>query len=244
MCLLAVYVRTVPDWPLVVAANREEFYGRQGTVPGVLGEAPRIVAGRDPRAGGTWLGVNAHGLVVAITNRPRQDAARGPMRSRGLLCLDLLACRSGAHAQEELRRQVTRHRFDGFNLFWADRDQAFCMHGDHRMDVFAVPPGLHLLANRDMDDATDVRLTRARALLGAVPDRPIDTWVDGLKRVCADHGTAGEPASSICIHARDHGTISSSVLAVGTGSRAVYCHAHGPPCVTPYQDYSHLAQRV
>src|SRR6266850_2262989 len=59
MCTLAVYVRQFADTPLVVAANRDEFFARPATPPELLTTAaPRIVGGRDLRAGGTWLGIN------------------------------------------------------------------------------------------------------------------------------------------------------------------------------------------
>ena len=70
MCLLAIFFRAVPDAALVVGANREEFYDRPGEPPQILDGPMRAVGGRDPRAGGTWLGVNARGVVAAVTNRP------------------------------------------------------------------------------------------------------------------------------------------------------------------------------
>ena len=71
MCLLALYYQTIPGAPLAVAANREEFFDRPFLPPRVLGSRCRYLAGVDQRAGGTWLGVNQHGLLVAVTNRPK-----------------------------------------------------------------------------------------------------------------------------------------------------------------------------
>ncbi|PWT85887.1 MAG: hypothetical protein C5B58_02370, partial [Acidobacteria bacterium] len=71
MCLLAVFFRVVEDAPVVVGANREEAYARGGTVPQLLSGPTRFVAGLDPIAGGTWLGINQHGVLIAVTNRPR-----------------------------------------------------------------------------------------------------------------------------------------------------------------------------
>ena len=83
MCLLALFFRVAEDAAVVVGANREEAYARGGTPPQVLEGPPRAVAGLDPTAGGTWLGVNGHGLLVAVTNRPKSEAPAQP-RSRGL----------------------------------------------------------------------------------------------------------------------------------------------------------------
>ena len=91
MCLLAIFFRAVPDAALVAGANREEFYDRPGEPPQILDGPVRAVGGRDPRAGGTWFGVNAAGVVAAVTNRPL-PAPTKKSRSRGLLVRDLLGC--------------------------------------------------------------------------------------------------------------------------------------------------------
>ena len=77
-----------PD--LVVAANRDEFYGRPSAPPSEI--EPGVVAGRDLVAGGTWLGMNRHGLFVAVTNR-NAPVRTADARSRGLLALEALRCR-------------------------------------------------------------------------------------------------------------------------------------------------------
>src|ERR1700761_2457378 len=99
MCLLALLFRVVEDAPLVVGANREEAYARGGEPPQRLPGPIDAVGGRDPVAGGTWLGVDAAGVFVAITNRPK-DTSPGPLRSRGSLVRDLLGCRSAQEAVE------------------------------------------------------------------------------------------------------------------------------------------------
>ncbi len=87
MCVLAVVL--APDG-LRVAANRDEFLERPSAPPAEV--EPGIVAGRDLRSGGTWLGVNRRGLFVAVTNRHAPARAPEPL-SRGLLALEALRCR-------------------------------------------------------------------------------------------------------------------------------------------------------
>src|SRR5260370_34299913 len=91
MCLLALFFRVVEDAPLILGADREEFYARGGEPPQLLDGPVRAVAGVDPTAGGTWFGVNQHGVVVGLTNRIKSQPPHQPM-SRGLLVLDLLTC--------------------------------------------------------------------------------------------------------------------------------------------------------
>src|SRR5947209_4945325 len=105
MCVLVLCFRCVDGTPLVVGANREEAYARGGTEPALqLGPVP-FVAGLDPVAGGTWLGLNAAGLLVAVTNRPKRRLPPVP-RSRGLLVRDLLARRNAVEAVEVAAREL------------------------------------------------------------------------------------------------------------------------------------------
>src|SRR5438105_10925965 len=99
MCLLAVMYRVLDGAPLVIAANREEAFARGGSPPELWADPRAVVAGTDPVAGGTWLGVNAHGVLVAVTNRRRTQIPSAP-RSRGLLVRNLLAAPTALVASE------------------------------------------------------------------------------------------------------------------------------------------------
>src|SRR5437016_11900105 len=105
MCLLALFFRVVEDAPVVVGANREEFYNRGGEPPQFLKGIHPAVAGVDPLAGGTWFGVNEHGALVAVTNRPKSEMPAKP-RSRGLLARVLLGCGTAAAAVEQAAREL------------------------------------------------------------------------------------------------------------------------------------------
>src|SRR5919198_875836 len=117
MCLLMVIHQGVPGYPMVVAANRDEYYDRPTQGPHRLAYNPVIWGGRDTRAGGTWLGVNAHGLVIGLTNRrTREEQENDPQcRSRGLLCLAALQCSTAAEATEFLLSEPPE-RYNPFNL--------------------------------------------------------------------------------------------------------------------------------
>lgn len=78
MCLLALFFRAVPGVPLIIGANREEAYERPGTPPQRLDGHIPAIGGLDPRAGGTWLGVNAAGVVIAVTNRYKAKTPAKP----------------------------------------------------------------------------------------------------------------------------------------------------------------------
>ena len=109
MCLLAVQYRLVPESPILVAANREEYIDRPSTVPSIQSGKPRVLCGVDKRAGGTWLGVNQNGLFVGICNRATAMPLFG-QRSRGLLALDLAALHIGVSRSWKRRKWSSPRR--------------------------------------------------------------------------------------------------------------------------------------
>src|ERR1700730_4956734 len=127
MCLLALFFRVVEDATVVVGGNRQGLYTRLGEPPRLVEGPLRFMAGSDPVAGGTWLGVNERGVLVAVTNRPKTDAAQKP-RSRGLLVRDLLACSSAAIASDQAAKELSGPNYAGCNLLCADSKTAVILH--------------------------------------------------------------------------------------------------------------------
>jgi len=237
MCLIALFFRVVEDAPLIVGANREEFYARGGEPPRLLDGPVPVVAGLDPTAGGTWLGLNAHGVLVAVTNRPKSRSPDRP-RSRGLLARDVLACESAKEAVERASRALDGGAYDGCNVVCADAASAAVIHAGDWLRVRLLPPGIHVLANRDANDASDPRVMHALNWLNSRTYGCSQQVVVALEELCAQNGTDG-PA--ICLRAADRGTVSSSIVAVRSPlATGVYLHAQGPPDVMPYADYSQL----
>jgi hypothetical protein len=241
MCLLALFFRAVEDAPLVVGANREEFYDRPGEPPQVLPGPPRAVAGIDPRAGGTWLGVNEHGVLAAVTNRPRADVPARP-RSRGLLARDLLACPTAAEAVALAARELATNRYAGCNVVCADRERLVVLHGGDWLSVLPLPPGLHILTNRDVNAVSDPRLAYASWWLGQYQYASAADCLGALEQLCPQPGNGSPP---MCLHGPDRGTVSSTLIALRWSLRdSVYRHAQGPPDRTPYRDYSPLLKEM
>jgi hypothetical protein len=244
MCLLALFFRVVEDAPVVVGANREEFYRRAGEPPRLIEGGPaRFVAGIDPAGGGTWLGVNEHGILAAVTNRPRSRRPERP-RSRGLLVRDLLGCATAAAAVELALRELNANRYDGCNLLVADAADATVVHGGDWLRVRPLPPGLHVLTNGDVNDPDDSRLNLVARLLGEPGRhfRAAGDCVEALRALCGRRAP-GEPP--VCLRGEDRGTVSSSIVALPGGTLAgTYLHAQGPPDRTPYDDYSVLLRRL
>ena len=238
MCILMVLHRVLPDHPIVVAANRDEFYDRPTVGPALLGRSPRIWGGRDERAGGTWMGFNEHGTVVGLTNRRlHADQPTDPQRrSRGQVCLEALQARSAAQAAATLMSQPPR-RYNPFNLLLMDATELLWIAYDDAPVLRPLGPGLHILANGELNDFETARLRRARQLLRAAEPAPLPELMPVLEQACRDHEPGMKDRETICMHRDDdsYGTVSSTILALPAGGRKpVYRYAAGHPCQTPY----------
>ena len=133
MCLLAVQYRLVPESPILVAANREEYIDRPSLPPSIQSGKPRVLCGIDQKAGGSWLGVNQNGLFVGLCNRATATPLFG-QRSRGLLALDLLRCTSASRALEKAETEFAKTRYDGCNILIADAKNGYAIHADERQE--------------------------------------------------------------------------------------------------------------
>src|SRR5438105_4983637 len=202
MCLLAVLFRAVEDAPVIVGANREEFYRRRGDPPRLLDSPAPALAGVDPRAGGTWLGVNDRGVVLAITNRPKTQIP-AQARSRGLLLRELLACTSAASAAQQASRELERSRYAGCNLLCVDRDHAIVLQAGDWLRVRPLPPGLHVLTAHDVNDASDSRIGHALWWLGQREYANGEDCIAALRELCRQPGNGDPP---MCVHGKIGGT--------------------------------------
>lgn len=244
MCTLAIYVRQLPGFPLVVAANRDEFLDRAATGPALLATAPRVVGGRDLRAGGTWLALSADGVVAGLLNRRTGDVPVATKRSRGELPLAALAARSAAAARAAITG-LAGDAYNPFNLLVADRDEAWvAQNHDAATRITPLPPGLHLVSNLDVNDPTCPKIARSHVRFAAAGaafarDRDAERLRAELHAIVSDHTLTLDPRlpdalGAICVHAGPFGTRSSSLLFLDDAGRWAHWFADGPPCARAY----------
>ncbi len=227
MCTLAIYFKATRDYPVVIAANRDEFLDRPATDPTTLSESPHVIGGKDLKASGTWLGISEHGMVAGLLNRRAEDGGNPRARSRGLLCLDALRCRNAAEAATFAAGQRGSD-YNPFNLLIVSREQAF----------------VHLLSNLDVNDFECPKISASYgkfAQLGANAEfqRDPEGQRAALGGLLADHNTQldsrnGKP-NALCLHVEGYGTRSSSMIFMRADtSEIAHFFAPGPPCQTAY----------
>jgi uncharacterized protein with NRDE domain len=241
MCTLALYFRAVEAYPMIVAANRDERYNRPSFSPALWSTNPKILAGKDLLAGGTWLGVNEHGLLVGILNR-RLDVALDPMtqtRSRGLLCLDLLRLQSAADACAFVNRHD--EAYQPFTVVFVDPKEAWvAANVGHRIRMQKLEPGLHVYSSAtefpgrsEKADRAALQFAQVAAGLGSSGRDP-SAWVRALRAVLADHSLGNgstDPREAICVHGDLAGTVSSTIIFFSSTEQRFYTfNCSAPPC--------------
>lgn len=241
MCTLAIYFRMLPRFPILVAANRDEQYDRPSAPPGLLENTPKIIAGRDLRAGGTWLGVNEHGVLAAMLNRRvnSHNVSLPGARSRGLLCIDLLARRSAAEAETFMCDH--QGSYNPFTALVADRHDAHVAYniGGNIMRQ-KLEPGLHVFSSAAEFDLHSAKADRAYRLFGGI-GKDLRENCDGntetiaaLRSVLGDHSLPDgsmDPGDAICVHRDKSGTVSSSIVLFAPSESRFQCfHCAGAPC--------------
>ncbi len=222
MCLIALAWQAHPDYPLIVMANRDEFYRRPTTPARFWPEAPQLLAGRDLAAGGTWLGVTRQGRFAALTNY-RDPAAGSAQRSRGLLVSGFLQGRLSAWDYALAVAGEGLH-YGGFNLLLGDT-RALVALSNRGMGPTRLEPGLYGLSNHLLDTPWP-KVERAKAglrqaLPELTPERLADLLRDDLQ---ADDATLPDTGvglvmermlSPLFISSPHYGTRASSVLMLG-----------------------------
>ena len=164
MCTMAILYRVARGTPILVAANREERFDRPTQYPKIQSGSPRVVCGIDRQSGGTWLGVNQFGLLCAVTNRPKANVSP-ELRSRGLLCRDLLELRTAKEAAAYAAKELTSGAYAGANYLCADGRYAAVVHGGNKVEIVELTPGLHVITTGNIDDPKDERHEFVRRML-------------------------------------------------------------------------------
>ena len=165
MCLITFAWNAHPDFRLIVAANRDEWHDRPAAPAAWWNDHPDILAGRDMRAGGTWMGVNCKGRFAAVTNVRDPSDKRSMARSRGELVTAFLA--NDATPERFLYATKLRsHEYTGFNLIVGDTS-SIAYFSSLRGEVEILSPGVYALSNHTLNEPWP-KVNAAKSALEAV----------------------------------------------------------------------------
>lgn len=245
MCLILFAHRQHTNYPLVLIANRDEYYARPTRAAHWWDEAA-VFAGRDLEAGGTWLGIGRNGRFAAVTNVREPGGMKAGKKSRGALTRDFLA--GDSPAEDYLEALVPRDRdYSGFNLllgdssglwFYSNRD-----HGTRRIEA-----GVFGLSNGAFDEPWP-KLSSGKAELAALLEGDFDH--DDLLEILTDHRVAQDHElpqtgvaldiermlSSRFIRSPEYGTRACTVLTIDRGGRVEFSEQN-------YRDAENAGKRI
>jgi uncharacterized protein with NRDE domain len=149
MCLILFAHNAHPDWPLVVAANRDEAYARPAAPAAFWNDAPQVCAGRDLEKGGTWLGISRSGRFASVTNYRDGIPAKTAPRSRGELTAGFLRGNTEADAYLETISGTDRE-YNDFCLIVGDHSGLW-FHSNRATGTTRIAAGVHGLSNSLLD---------------------------------------------------------------------------------------------
>lgn len=204
MCTFIILRRPDHDWPVIIGANRDEMMDRPWLPPGRhWPDRAEIVAGQDVLAGGSWLGVNEHGVAAGILNRAHSLGPQAGRRSRGELVLEALD-HADAQAAAAALRMIEPSSYRPFNLVVADNHDAFWLRhadptGTMPVEAIPLPPGISMLTSGDLDDMASPRIRdyRDRFVTAPPPDPETDdfaAWEALLGDTAGDRGSGPSSA--------------------------------------------------
>jgi uncharacterized protein with NRDE domain len=223
MCLLVAAYRLHPEFPLIVAANRDEFFHRPTAPAHYWDNDSGILAGRDLEHGGTWMGVSKTGRFAALTNVRDPKAFRADAKSRGLIVSNFLASKK-TPAEFLMRLASECGDYNGFNLILGGEKPLFYFNSVTKKTI-ALAPGIYGLSNDQLDTPWP-KVTRAKVGLAqslskestALETTLFDLLRDNTKAADSelpDTGVGIEKErwlSPIFIRAKEYGTRCSTLL--------------------------------
>ncbi len=224
MCLILFSYDQHPKYRLILAANRDEFYERPTEPAGYWDEYPGLLAGKDVKAGGTWMGITANLRFAAITNHRDPSAEKAIAPSRGHLVLDYL---KGDLSPQQYLQNLSggAGEYNGFNLLVGDAHSLWYF-SNRDGEVRAVTPGVHGLSNALLDTPWP-KVEKGKARLSEIVGQQTVEQAD-LMTMLSDSSQAADEdlpqtgvplewerrLSSMFIESPNYGTRASSVLLI------------------------------
>ncbi len=248
MCLILFAYNVHPEYPLILAANRDEYYQRPTQAFHWWPDAPSMLAGKDLLGGGTWMGITRQGHFAALTNVREGTSGAGEFLSRGLLPLTFLQdIRTHATFHKEL--QDTGSKYRGYNLLFGTirHLQYFSNRGAGPIDV---APGVYGLSNARLNTPWP-KVVAGKKMLADQLNRT-ELSVENIFRILASTKIAADQRlpdtgisielerqlSAICITGENYGTRSSTVLLVNRRYEATVYEKERAPLRGSLQEHS------
>ena len=213
MCIVLIAKNTIKDFPLIILANRDEYFERETRSLGLWKKNKEILAGMDLRAGGTWLGATNSGRVAALTNLPSIEKAPGKTKSRGLLIKDFFTKNITAYQYTTLLKE-SKNQFLGFNLVVGEKD-SLIHYSNANGQISILEDGIHIMTNSIFNDNWPKSKNLRESVKKILIEKPcnlIDSFFSVLGPSLNVHPSNNSYTDSVFVTGESYGTRSSSVL--------------------------------
>jgi uncharacterized protein with NRDE domain len=225
MCLILFAYNVHPSYRLILAANRDEFYERPSLPADFWEDQQNVLAGRDLKEGGTWLGITKEGKFAAVTNYRDPSAFKSNAPSRGkLVSRYLIGKQSAGGYLEKVSSQADK--YNGFNLLISDDNDLFVFSSNGEKQK--LNPGIYGLSNHNLNTPWP-KVSRGKRLLKSTLDQKGSELKETLFAVLADRHIPPDSKlpktgvglewerilSSMFITSPDYGTRSSTIILIG-----------------------------
>jgi uncharacterized protein with NRDE domain len=230
MCVLYFAYKVHEEYPLIVAANRDEFYERPTAPIHFWEDAPNVLAGRDLKEMGTWMGVTTTGRVAALTNFRDPNEPSENKISRGQLVTDYLNSDIETFRFLE-EQQKRRNKYRGYNLI-AGNHEALHYYSNVQNEITELEPGIYGLSNHFLDTPWPKVVKGKEDLTQCLTgDNELNQeylfqilknrdWADRGKLPNTGIGIEWEEKlSSIFINTENYGTRSSTVITISIDNK-------------------------
>ena len=229
MCLILFAYNVHPSYRLILAANRDEFYERPSLPADFWEDQQNVLAGRDLKEGGTWLGINKEGKFAAVTNYRDPSAFKSNAPSRGKLVSRYLIGKQNAGGYlVDVSSQADK--YNGFNLLIGDDNDLFVISSNGEKQK--LNPGIYGLSNHNLNTPWP-KVSRGKRLLKSTLDQKGSELEETLFAVLADRHIPPDSKlpstgvglewerilSSMFITSPDYGTRSSTIILIGKNRR-------------------------
>ena len=221
MCTSVIFFKKNEDWPIIIGSNRDESLNRQSLFPGRHWEKyPHIVAGKDLKRSGTWIGINDYGIFGLIHNRNFKNNNENNKTSRGLLLLDILK-KNSIEKILTFISNIDKKFYNDFNLLFGNFNSCYFIQNDiqnKRIIIEELNEGLSIITDKNINDLEDEKINIYYNIFNKsqLPNPFENNWKEWIKILTTIDKKKIENTKNICFLNKklNYGTKSSSLIAI------------------------------